>query len=579
MIGKAAHKFLGIDPQTGRIIGAVAGNVIFSLGGKDNKLSDIGKIILDNIISGNFKRKVRFLLIIHFAFLDHTLIVQPFVPHDPEPVPRPTPHPRPSDAALDFYDERDRCLKSNTLFEDPEFPANDSSLFYSRRIDRYIEWKRPGELVRDPQLITEGQSRFDVIQGELGDCWLMAGAASITLRDELFYRVVPPDQSFTDNYAGIFHFQFWHYGEWVDVVIDDRLPTSDGKLLYMHSRELNEFWSPLLEKAYAKLHGNYEALKGGTTSEALEDMTGGLTEFVDLKQPPKNLLQMMFRGFEMSSLFGCSIEASPLEFEARTREGLVKGHAYSITGMRMVETQQGTIPLLRIRNPWGNAQEWNGDWSDNSALWDYVSSEQKRDMNLVLAHDGEFWMSFQDFMKHFDKMEICNLGPDVMDEVTEMTGVSMSQAGYKTWNARTHLGVWSGQSAGGCRNYLNSFAYNPQYCMTLSSADPNDADGLCTVIIAVLQKYRRELKPKGIENLAIGFAVYEVDDYRGRLGRSYFATNKSIARSAAFINLREVTGRFRLPPGIYVIVPSTFEPGEEGEFMLRIFSNVVVDSE
>lgn len=51
-------------------------------------------------------------------------------------------------------------------------------------------------------LISEGQTRFDVIQGELGDCWLMAGAASLTLRDELFYRVVPPDQSFTENYAG-----------------------------------------------------------------------------------------------------------------------------------------------------------------------------------------------------------------------------------------------------------------------------------------------------------------------------------------------------------------------------------------
>jgi len=51
---------------------------------------------------------------------------------------------------------------------------------------------------------------------------------------------------------------------------------------------------------------------------------------------------------------------------------------------------------------------------------------------------------------------------------------------------------------------------NPQYRMRLSDSDPNDNDNLCTVVIAVMQKYRRELKHTGIENLAIGFAVYEV---------------------------------------------------------------------
>uniref|UniRef100_A0A0R3RG55 Calpain catalytic domain-containing protein n=1 Tax=Elaeophora elaphi TaxID=1147741 RepID=A0A0R3RG55_9BILA len=561
LFGKAAHHFLGVDPQTGRIIGAVAGNVLFQLGGKDNKLSDVGKIILDNIISGKFHRKV-----------------DPYIPREPRLIPRP-PSPSRKAQALDFYEERDRCLQSNTLFEDPEFPADDSSLFYSRRPPKYVEWLRPGEIVHEPMLISEGQTRFDVIQGELGDCWLMAGAASLTLRDELFYRVVPPDQSFTENYAGIFHFQFWHYGNWVDVVIDDRLPTSGGKLLYMHSREHNEFWSALMEKAYAKLYGNYETLKGGTTSEALEDMTGGLTEFIDLNDSPPNLLQMMFRGFEMGSLFGCSIEASPMEFEARTRQGLVKGHAYSITGMRLIETAQGKIPLLRIRNPWGNEQEWNGDWSDNSELWDYVSTQQKKDMNLILAHDGEFWMSFDDFMRYFNKMEICNLGPDVMDEVREMTGVSMEDAGYRRWNARCHLGAWIGDTAGGCRNYLDTFANNSQFAMTLSNPNPEDEDGLCTVIIAVLQKNRREMKPLGLDNLAIGFAVYQVNEIYGHLDRNFFASHKSCARSAAFINLREITGRFRLQPGNYVIVPSTFEPGEEGEYMLRMYTNVTISSE
>ncbi|CAL1673021.1 unnamed protein product [Lasius platythorax] len=478
---------------------------------------------------------------------------------------------RPRGAIQDFNTLRRECLATGRLFEDPEFLADDSSLYFSRRPDRYIEWKRPMEIADNPQLFVEGFSRFDIQQGELGDCWLLAAVANLTMHSNLFFQVVPEDQSFEENYAGIFHFRFWQYGRWVDVVIDDRLPTCRGELVYLHSAESNEFWSALLEKAYAKLHGSYEALKGGTTCEAMEDFTGGVTEMYQMDQTPPNLFNILLKAFERNSLLGCSIEPDPNIVEAETPQGLIRGHAYSVTRVKHVEIQTpnqiGTIPLLRLRNPWGNEAEWNGPWSDQSPEWRFIPDHEKEELGLTFDIDGEFWMSFHDFTRHFNQLEICNLNPDSLttDDIS---------AGKKRWEMSVFEGEWvRGVTAGGCRNYLETFWHNPQYRITLEY--PDEDDDKCTVIVALMQKNRRAQKRMGADCLTIGFAIYHLE-YPERLPKpldiNFFKYNASAGRSPAFINLREVTCRFKLPPGVYCIVPSTFDPNEEGEFLLRIFS-------
>ena len=82
-------------------------------------------------------------------------------------------------------------------------------------------------------------------------------------------------------------------------------------------------------------------------------------------------------------------------------------------------------------------------------------------------------------------------------------------------------------------------------------------------------------------NLCKGFVIYKLnsgEECTIPLGEEFFKYTLSTARSKSFINTREVTARFKLPAGCYVIVPSTYDPGMEGQFLIRTFSEKPIDS-
>nr|XP_020864993.1 calpain-3 isoform X3 [Phascolarctos cinereus] len=461
-----------------------------------------------------------------------------------------------------------KCMEKKVLYVDPDFPPDETSLFYSQKFPIQFVWKRPPEICENPRFIIGGANRTDICQGDLGDCWFLAAIACLTLNERLLFRVIPHDQTFTENYAGIFHFQFWRYGDWVDVVIDDCLPTYNNQLVFTKSNHRNEFWSALLEKAYAKLHGSYEALKGGNTTEAMEDFTGGVTEFFEIKDAPRDMYKIMKKAIERGSLMGCSIDTIvPVQYETRMACGLVKGHAYSVTGLEETTFKGEKVKLVRLRNPWGQV-EWNGSWSDGWKDWVLIDKAEKSRLQHQVTEDGEFWMSYEDFMYHFTKLEICNLTADALESDK-----------LQTWTVSVNEGRWvRGCSAGGCRNFPDTFWTNPQYRLKLleEDDDPEDNEVVCSFLVALMQKNRRKDRKLGANLFTIGFAIYEVPKEmhgnKQHLQKDFFLYNASKARSKTYINMREVSERFRLPPSEYVIVPSTYDPHQEGEFILRVFS-------
>lgn len=61
-----------------------------------------------------------------------------------------------------------------------------------------------------------------------------------------------------------------------------------------------------------RLHGSYEALDGGTSSEAMVDFTGGVSEVFSLTETQTDLYKVLLKAYERSSLLSCSIEVSHL---------------------------------------------------------------------------------------------------------------------------------------------------------------------------------------------------------------------------------------------------------------------------
>ena len=125
-------------------------------------------------------------------------------------------------------------------------------------------------------------------------------------------------------------------GEWVPIIVDDWIPCeSPGKPAFATSKKHNELWVSVLEKAYAKLHGSYEALEGGLVQDALVDLTGGAGEEIDIRSAQaqidlasgrlwSQLLHFKREGFLLGA-------GSPSGSDVHiSSSGIVQGHAYSL---------------------------------------------------------------------------------------------------------------------------------------------------------------------------------------------------------------------------------------------------------
>lgn len=284
------------------------------------------------------------------------------------------------------------CRRVNQKYRDPHFDI-EWDLKSKRRncldgLARELQGgspkgvKRVADIFEKPQFYINGPTAGDVRQGRDGDCYLMAALCGLGNMEGLIDKVCVA----RDEVVGVYGFVFHRDGEWQECIVDDKLylrapdydegqeervvwddiirgdseeeyrkvhQTGSRALYFASCSDENETWLPLLEKAWAKAHGDYSSIDGGFTGEAVEDLTGGVTsEFYSTDILDKDAFwndQLLKVGKEF--LFGCATgffsnwldrtgQAPP-----RERQGISEQHAYSI--MDAVEIKGHRLVKLR----------------------------------------------------------------------------------------------------------------------------------------------------------------------------------------------------------------------------------------
>lgn len=445
----------------------------------------------------------------------------------------------------DYERIKNSCLQRAVLWEDPDFPANQTSVFYYQTPPFNFVWKRAKEIYTSPTFVLDKCETFDVIPGKLGDKWLVSCLGVLYLCKGLFYRVVPADQRMDTSYAGVFRFRLWWCGQWLEVLVDDRLPTVNGKLAFLQTSQTDQLWPALLEKAYAKLHGSYEALKYGSLLDGLADLTGGITESIVMPE--------LSDGSALRTLLDTSSVVTahyfPPPAEDKTATSLELEMNYRIYDVQKVDTTNEPVYLIRLRRPLGHGETPISHIVLDTALWKTIP-QYERD-RLMIASKG-VWMLFSDFQRLFPRIEMVHLD-------TETSRAELSLSEKQKWQMKMHQGGWKrGVSAGGCRNYVNFFHTNPQVQIMLNEPD--------TVIISLNQ--HSIMEPK-----VIGFSVYKMPKFLTETANQMFFKRIKSTINSQYTNSRQVSQRCQLESGAYLIMPTTFEPREEAQFTLRIYSN------
>lgn len=225
-------------------------------------------------------------------------------------------------------------------------------------------------------LFKDGISYTDVNQGNVGNCYFMAGLAATAHRKPDIIK-----NMFTDNRDGTFTVKFYRKGVADYVTVDKYLPTaSNSRFIYgniggHYNNSNNELWAALAEKAYAQLNesgwidqdgtNSYQGISNGWSKKAMNHVTGFKTKGHDIN------IKSIIKTYKSDSNLMVTLNSKDGDKKvfSDADKKFVGNHAYVMTGYNH------STKRFQLYNPWGRnieathsqIKKYFDDWSHTTA--------------------------------------------------------------------------------------------------------------------------------------------------------------------------------------------------------------------
>lgn len=325
---------------------------------------------------------------------------------------------------------------------DPDFPPEESSLGTSMGLHDLDtegcvadDWARLPRLHERPCLF-DRVSQDDISFGDREESrWFLAACAAVAEFPAWIESMFGRTQEL--ECSGRYSIRFFHPGrrEFVWVRVDDFVPTKKGSPAFSGITLEGEVWVALVEKAFAKLCGSYGNLDGGTNAFGMFYLCGGggaeswtrvrghrwrRSYTVWTGRAPKAFNRKRSEGSFQDAIYvgldrlwsrllrysglcypmAVTLGHGPDEVEC----GLLPDRAYSLISAREVPVGSRVLRMVFLRNPFG-VGKWRGRWGEESAEWE-AHPAIRHALRYTPRSDGAFWMSFADFVRHFEILDV-----------------------------------------------------------------------------------------------------------------------------------------------------------------------------